>query len=412
MYTPSTAVLEDNLAHTVTVYNFGRFENKLVALNKKARKFGLGEITVSSVQEETKYVVNSLGEKTEVFSHFDVTLQLPAESLVLPGSHKLVGVIDHAEKLVRSVPGSEVELRPYVERGAVCDHCGHDRNRKETFVILSEGKLVQVGRQCVGAYLGISPERALGQIEVVREVLEDEDWLGDRQIRGTRLGFYLKHVACLIRVAGWRSRSQAHAEGVSATADLAYYNISNEETRKRDRYGKPLWETPTAEDGELAEKTVEWLVGLQQRGGLNDYLSNLRQIGENGFVTDKSSGFAASAVVAYSKEVEEEVKRAARKAQEKAEGVGAEYLGAVKQRRAFEGLRLVKSPGFDTAYGYSFIHKFVDAEGHVVVWKTAQALTLGNTYNLVGTVKAHEEYRGELQTVITNVPSGKIVRVD
>jgi hypothetical protein len=397
------------LTQTITVYDLSRFEKKLATLNKKIARMGLGQVKTLSVQDEVKVVKNRFLEDIEVFSHFKVEISVPEEDVQLPGGWQLVGVIDHFEGLVKSVPETPQPphgLHYHLERGAVCDHCGNDRNRKETFVVYSpEGnvRFVQVGRQCLGQFLGITPEQALGQVEVVKELLDEEEWLGERQSLGTHLGFFLSHVAAMVRTAGWRSASAAKVEGTSSTVMLTWNNIFNEEMQKKDRYGLQLWADRTPADKELAERVAAWLRSLDGRAGLNDYMSNLAQIGRNGFVTEKSGGFAASAVSAYLREQEQEIKRAA----ERAARPESHYVGEVKERLSFERLHLVKSFGYDTEWGYYFTHKFLDEAGNVLVWKTAKELDQGCDYAVRATVKAHEEYKGEKQTVLTLAKTSK-----
>lgn len=387
------------ITKSISVYNYDRFDVKLVALNKKAHKAGLRPVQIGQVVKEKKTVRNQWGEAVEVFSHYDVELLIEDEVIRFPGGWSLVGVIDHKEHLSKHVPGAvDIPLTPYVERGAVCDHCHTSRDRNETFIVVNQaGEFKQVGRSCVADLLGISPEQALGQVEVVKELADDDEWLGERQIDGYALKFFLAHAVCLIRTAGWRSRSASRDsyDRQPATADLALNNIVNQATRAHDRItGDPLWVDPSKEDSELAGKVVEWLQGLHERTNANDYIANLAQIGINGFVTQKSAGFAASAVVAYQKEVEEEVKRAAKRE------AGQGYVGKVNERINFTG-RLVKSNGFDSQWGYQFFHRFVDDGGNILVWKTGSELEQGERFKVTATVKSHEEYRGEPQTYIT-----------
>jgi hypothetical protein len=395
------------ITKTITVYNLERFDRKLENLNKKVAKMGLQLIRKGSVVEERKAIKNSLLEDVEVFSHYAVEIILYEELVQFGGGWGLVAVIDHTENLVRSVPdwfGVE-SLSKYVERGAVCEHCHTVRQRNETFIITNYiGLLVQVGRDCVGQFLGISPERALRQIEVVREVLEDEGWLGERQVRGYGLEFFLSHAAAMIRTEGWRSRSAVKEQGGRATADLTVENIYYEESQKKDRYGAPLWVERTEADKVLAVRVVGWLNALVGRGGLNDYLSNLRQIGENGFVSDKSAGFAASAVVAFQKEVEQVVKKLA----ERAGKPESQYVGELKKRQVFAGLNLVKSFGRESEWGVSFTHIFLDDAGNKVVWYTSTELDQNCVYAGKATVVEHKEYKGERQTIINRAAFEKV----
>lgn len=62
---------------------------------------------------------------------------------------------------------------------------------------------------------------------------------------------------------------------------------------------------------------------------------------------------------------------------------------------------------FETHYSYygelNFIYKFADENGNTIVWKTSKALELneGQQYEVKGTIKEHNEYKGDKQTVLT-----------
>jgi hypothetical protein len=56
----------------------------------------------------------------------------------------------------------------------------------------------------------------------------------------------------------------------------------------------------------------------------------------------------------------------------------------------------------DSRYGVTYLHRFVTAEGNSLTWfASSTQLKEGAHYNLKGTVKAHEVYRGEKQTLLT-----------
>jgi len=69
-----------------------------------------------------------------------------------------------------------------------------------------------------------------------------------------------------------------------------------------------------------------------------------------------------------------------------------------------------RSFGFDTDFGYLYIHKFRDQSGNVVVWKSGSdtdtltpdqhELVEGETVEIKATVKEHSEYRDVKQTVV------------
>lgn len=397
----------------IKVFDLDVLERKVKELNKKAAKAGVKATTwrlLETVTKKGKKYDAWTGEAKpyEVFDFYLV--ELVFDEVVLPGGWRLVGVIDHTENLVRSVPDVEqVDLRPFVERGAVCDHCHTYRDRNETF-ILDRGAgsaKVQVGRQCLGLFLGIDPERALSLAGMVGSAMVfDEEWTGTPKTKGVELSFFLAHAACMIREAGWRSRTSAKESygQTTATADMALTNMDNQFLKLKDkRSGKPLWSDPSEADSKLADEVEAWMEGLAHRSNLSDYMANLAQIGQNGFCTASSAGFAASAINAYHKEKEQEIKRAEAV---HSSGIGAEWVGTVGERLTVKASK-VSSAGFDTEWGYTLIHKFVAEGGAVLSWRTQTELDNGQ-YMLTGTVKKHGEFRGERQTEVTRCKVGLV----
>ena len=55
-----------------------------------------------------------------------------------------------------------------------------------------------------------------------------------------------------------------------------------------------------------------------------------------------------------------------------------------------------------TEYGMTYIYKIVDTDGNIYTWKTSGGIA-EETTEIVGTVKAHNEYRGTKQTELTRV---------
>ena len=83
----------------------------------------------------------------------------------------------------------------------------------------------------------------------------------------------------------------------------------------------------------------------------------------------------------------------------------SEYIGEIGQKLEVEA-KLVGIYQYESHYTYygelNTILKF-EVNGNTLVWKTSsyQDVEEGKTYKVKGTVKAHEEYRGDKQTVLT-----------
>lgn len=122
-------------------------------------------------------------------------------------------------------------------------------------------------------------------------------------------------------------------------------------------------------------------------------------------------------------EAVDELKRA-KEAEGKTE---SNYVGQVGDKVEME-LTYDGSAHFDTAYGMTYIHRFLDNEGNVLVWRTGNDLCWeeegtrdnftyvdadrrkyilcrnyekGDKITIKGTIKDHSEYRGEKQTSLT-----------
>ena len=70
--------------------------------------------------------------------------------------------------------------------------------------------------------------------------------------------------------------------------------------------------------------------------------------------------------------------------------------------RLEKALTVTKVIPIEGYYGNSTMHIFSDPEENVYVWTTAaRKLELGETYEVVGSIKALQKYRGKEQTVLT-----------
>jgi hypothetical protein len=87
------------------------------------------------------------------------------------------------------------------------------------------------------------------------------------------------------------------------------------------------------------------------------------------------------------------------------EPVRGEYIGKVGQRLSVTAT-LAKAIPYDASFSYQrtigYIYIFETADGNTLVWRTTSAwLDIGKEYDIVGTVKEHNEYNKVRQTVLT-----------
>ena len=68
---------------------------------------------------------------------------------------------------------------------------------------------------------------------------------------------------------------------------------------------------------------------------------------------------------------------------------------------------------YDTQFGTVIIYKITDENGNVFIWKTTSCVDAENneTVNVTGTIKEHNEYRNEKQTILTRCKVEECVSV-
>lgn len=85
----------------------------------------------------------------------------------------------------------------------------------------------------------------------------------------------------------------------------------------------------------------------------------------------------------------------------------SEWIGQVGDKLVMEAT-YSKRHTYETHFTYygetNYIHQFTDAEGNVLVWKTSSGIydiMTGSKVQIKGTIKAHDEYNGVKQTILT-----------
>ena len=81
----------------------------------------------------------------------------------------------------------------------------------------------------------------------------------------------------------------------------------------------------------------------------------------------------------------------------------SEWVGEVGERLKKIPVTLLSVHGFDGHYGFSQVVKFEDEKENIYTWFTAVEIKIepGEQCLLTGTVKKHDEYKGEKTTVLT-----------
>ncbi len=333
---------------------------EFVRLAKRAARIGAPAITWTFgavVQREVDVRVITDEGESDIASPGVVTHRtrlVPFVHLTLTGSRpKIAGwefaaTVQHVDgvNILRScLPGEDRPIPDaYRTRGSVCDHCGLDRDRRDTYLVVSEaGDWKQVGSSCLVDFFGHEDPHALAAYaEILASAIALADGAGSDEGGGCGFGGsgpwalveYLGCVAAEIRESGWVPKASVPDKPNLATANQAKDRMAPA------RDAKPRDRSVLAVDVAVATAAYEWALALG--GGaerLNDYLWNLHAVAKSGVAEWRTFGLAASLVAAYTK--------AEARRRERADRKPSEHVGTVGESRSF-ALTLDRHFSFET----------------------------------------------------------------
>jgi len=412
--------------------NIEKLQETVARLNRRAEKLNVPAIQLHISEPTIVYTCPNRGEPymsensgawgpgAPVVQHTRAVATLTGEPPKLAG-WEFVAVVDHLSNgVITRYPGSEkIDLTPFRNSGATCDHCQTNRKRHETFIVVhSLGHAKRVGRNCLADFLGHhgDPRQLIGHLNLWGKAFEALEGAiacgigsGDPTLN---LRIFLSLVASEIRQHGWVSRSKVYERGYGqASADAAqsaYWNLGNPAEAKAM--------TPTAQDESKADGAIAWARALTDSDVEDsDYLYNLRAVCQDDYIRPKRGGLAGSAIVAAGRAFEKAF-QAANDAQK-----SNEWVGKVKDRLTLS-LTLVGTRDLSGFYGHTVLHRFEDAAGNLLIWFASnpefvpapecghgkkRSMAIGETLTLKGTIKKQDDFQGRKQTVLNRIVVSK-----
>jgi len=387
-------------------YNLEPFKAKIAQANGKLARAGLEarfEITYTPF-EYTRTVSDApqnhaLERPSIVEPWIRATLDGP---LTLRHGHYTFAaslIAEEAGITVHCAPGQE--LGGYTPAGTTdCNHCGVDRNRTRLYLVRDErdGSIVQLGHSCIELYTGIAP-KGLWALTFDEELdvftMRSEGGFGQRDLGAgvdTVLAYAYAHTN------QGRNYVPTSSDGQS-TAGRVRMSLFGDTRRLKDGE-RQYYENKAAEAAAYlrdAELLAAIKAAVTETAEDTDYGRNLRVILAGESVSGRNVGILASLVKVYARKMQIESER---KANPAAKG----FIGEIKERLRNISLHLTHVRENDGYYGMSTLFIGRTGDGHVVKWFAAGTFKfeIGDTLNLeAATVKAHEVYQGQDQTVIT-----------
>lgn len=408
-------------------YRLDKFIAKMNTANKRLARAGADcQFTYATEQFMAKKTVGGI-ELDDGTRMFGTVVEEPWVRATLPEVNLTLGDYTFVASLIREEAGYTVHCAPGQDLSTWarpdaddvhCDHCETNRNRARLYVIRENatGKLIQLGHSCIELYLGLSP-KGLWALAYDAELKA----FADEDSGGYDVGVYgveVRKVLAYAFIFSDRGRSyvsrKAAWEGRSATASVVSEALfvtprpPRQQDYRGDGYTKALadYEQYLAD---IAEADRTWreestllddIVAIAETiDGSSDYGQNLAVILAGSTVSGRNVGILASLVSVYARERELAIQRAA--APEVAKGYLADVGVRIKSEITIT-LKTVRHS--DNDYGQSTWLVGFTPDQHMVTWSASRFIDMdpGDTLTLsAATVKAHREYRGSDQTVLT-----------
>lgn len=394
---------------TLIIYkqNLGRVQEKLEKLKRKAAKLDKAPLgyQVLPAPSVTIHVYDGpcmapCFDMDHKRTYQQVEIVLTGEAPVIDG-WKLLARVEHLagsdQNLIHVVPGVEFDSTDYRAR-RVCDHCSINVRRNDTYLITDGSVVKQIGRNCLADYVR-SPAFAeyvisLGSIlRQARDMAEEEERDGRRYLEPEYKTVDVVAVAiAVVRDYGYQKKDSFNEPTVNR---VSAHFLS-------DRDDKARVET-TEQDKAQATAALAW---LSEQPEESDYIRNVKLVCGQETTYRKHFGLVASLPATYRKALD--------LIQTTKDKPVSQHVGNIKDKISCV-VRVDKIIAYETHFGFGDMVKMRDESGNLLVWFTSSLprsqrsekgqiidpIQEGNIVDLRGTVKAHEEFRNEKQTILT-----------
>lgn len=394
-------------------------EELVAKLNRRAARLGLAPMRLEidreamEVREQRREVVALRRDGIDVrvpqhVAHVEVVpARLIGEPPALPGwrmAASVERVSADAPAVFHRPPGYDGPEPPERYRhgaGCACEHCGTRRDRRRLYIFhrTGDGAFRQVGSTCLKDFSGLHgtnasiaarldfPEYAL---RVIREF--GEDWEPGGRGGGRpreEFGTPREVLAKVLRITsahGFVGTGKAREEGLTSTRDMLLHFAHG-----GGHLPPELPDHPAKVDAILA-----WIEAVDLGEGWGqeraEMIRNARAYIAADVVTGRAAGLFCALPTIHTSYLREMDRRRQAAASRHVGRVGKrqEFLATVVAVRHYDGGR----------FGGGSITLLRDRDGNCLKWFNDIGPE-GTTVRFKGTVKAHEEYRGERQTVLS-----------
>lgn len=394
--------------------NLPKLKTKIGFIQKKAAKLGVTVPYFAVIKEWQKEVKEKSG-KTYLVEMVEVEVDNVKTAL---SGWNFLATVDHHEagNVIRFSPKykGESNVEKYRNSKPDCDHCQHQRKRKDTFIMINEaGETKQIGRSCIKDFLGHKSAEYYAELAdlvwtISQEDDEDNLSYGSKWVEVFQVLEVLEAAAMIIRLNGYRSAKACMNGGATTSNKVSYWFGTDEKKYKEEtKEDKPKVED---QDKKVAQEAYQMALGWEGKDLGSEFNVNLHILCKRGTAVGRDLGMLCYLPEMLMKTIAKQIEDAARNKAQKELAQKSQYVGNLKERLTLE-LDLVRMIWLGSSqFGDSYLYSFSDAQGNVIVWKTGveYGIQAGSKVKLVGTVKEQSEYRGVKQTSLTRCKMSKI----
>jgi len=409
-------------------YRFAKFEAMISNANRRLERAGVATRFEPRIERYERTVTRGGAIASDGTTMHGTKVREPWVRVTFDRLRLTIGDFTFVARLVpeengyvvRTAPGQSLDgwQRPDID-DMHCDHCGTKRSRTRLYVVRDErtGSLLQLGHSCIELYTGLAPKGlwALDFETQLRNFACDDDGF-DITGRGIKVPMRLVLAYAYVFTDGGRqyrnSAEYAYESTGNTVREAMLHGFKQPSPSSRKAYSQWL-----SFEAKLAEASRMWLDGSPIIDEIiaaadtltpgTDYAENMRVLVSAEYVSPTNIGMLASLVKVYAKVKEEKAK-----AVESAEG----YIGDVGARIKDEIKLTLQTVRFwENDYGTTTLLVGYTDDRHCVVWRKSGRLDVKPGDVLVlgaATVKAHEQYRGVDQTVITRATIKHVEHAD
>jgi len=416
----------------IAAANYAKATDRVATFNRKAAKFGQ-DLLDHEFRAVTVFDVNHNGRPIRKAAGHVLEFNNPLPRVA---GHTLIATVEREGSVLLIETTRDRFAVEYVEQIKAatpdrCDHCHTTRARNIAYVLRNDSTdaVVVVGSSCVRDFLRSgNPEAAFAACAFDPDSFASADpldMLSGGFCRGGSVEFtarhFLQHALAAVDLDGRyipancdSGKDSTKSRVIDALQGLAslLQGVRCRDTRAaiKERYAREIKPIADAvETGAYADQAAAVLDWGRAIKGENTFAEMVRRIAEANEVTYRTAGFACGMIPGYAKDQTFNEKREAEKQAVVDIAATNAHIGQPGERRDLQIARIIKRIEMDGNYGPFIILKMIDDAGRVVVFKGGRnaftAALADCNPDAVGltvkaTIKSHDTYEGEIQTVI------------